>query len=121
MNDELQQGLCKHYRRHCVAKKNNEAFIAGWRFVNVSDSVRFCKLQISYHLDNGEVLLPPQKLLDLRPTRGKTVIQVHQHVDGGIHVCPKECYRSNKDNNISKEDGVKTTFNEIKLLLNYAL
>lgn len=43
-----------------------------------------------YHLDDSQVLLPPQVLLDLRTTGSQAIIQVHQDMDCCIHVCTKE-------------------------------
>lgn len=45
---------------------------------------------MSYHLDDGQVLLPPQVLLDLGSTGGQAIIQVHQDVDCCVHVRTEE-------------------------------
>lgn len=44
----------------------------------------------SHHLNDGQVLLPPQVLLDLGSTGGQAVVQVHQDVNGCVHVSTKE-------------------------------
>lgn len=53
---------------------------------------------MSYHLDDGQILLPPQVFLDLRSTGGQAIIQIHQDVDHRIHVCTKECCKYKKNN-----------------------
>lgn len=43
-----------------------------------------------YHLDDGQILLPPQVLLDLRSAGGQAVIQIHQDMDHCVHVRAEE-------------------------------
>lgn len=39
------------------------------------------------HLEDGEVLLPPQVLLVRGSHRGQSVVRVHDHVDEGVDHC----------------------------------
>ena len=46
------------------------------------------------HLHLGEVLLPPEVLLDLRPEGGKEVVEVHDGVDAHVEEAAEGCVAS---------------------------
>lgn len=49
-----------------------------------------------YHLDDCQIFLPPQILLYLRTKCGQPIIQVHQDMDGCVHMSPEERCKRDK-------------------------
>lgn len=48
---------------------------------SMSRSIRFMS---AYHLEWGEVFLPPDVLLEARPHGGHHVVEIHDDVDKGV-------------------------------------
>lgn len=58
--------------------------LKGWNNPRLESTLQLALSLWSYHLQGGEILLPPEVLLELGSEGGEQVVRVHHDVDEGV-------------------------------------